>query len=1791
MTRFRAVPRVSGVTCTDEIGSGPISLIYRGTRDDGRPVVVKRLRSAQEGPAAIAQYQHELAMAHRLAQVPGVVRIHELIEQTGALALVMDDAGIALRQLLRTARPGLERALQIGARIADALGHLHAASVVHRDLNPAHLAVDPDTLAVTILDLSLAQELRGDAPIEATAARGDLGYIAPESTGRVNRACDHRTDLYSLGATLYEMLAGAPPFSSSDPGELIHAHLARRPIEPHVVDPAIPQVVGGIVMKLLAKDPDERYQSAFGVAADLESCLAGLRATGSVPELAIARRDLRQRLVLPRVLYGREQPLAQLLAGLDAVTAGEKRLQLVCGYAGVGKTSLVEELRRPTVERHGYFAAGKFDQLRDDIPYSAITRAFRHVIVALLSESPARLAAWRHAIGDALGPDAALIVELIPELGALLGAAPGARGSSPDVADRVPRLLVRLIAQLAAPDRPVVLFLDDLQWADPASRGLVESLMKADEVAALYLIGSYRDNEVTAGDPLLLLRDAMVLAQLPVDTMVLAPLERPSVIRLLREALGRSEAEVTELAAVVVDKTGGNPFFVRAFIDALADADVVQFDAASRSWRWNIAAVRACEVTDNVVDLLVDKIGRLPVPARELVIAAACLGGEFDRATLALVSELPAGEIDDRLIQAREAGLVIEAETMVGPGGLRFAHDRVQQAAYALIPQAERAVWHQRFGRRLLAALPEAGRDARLFELLHHLNMGVDAVARPEPVPELLEMNLAAGRKARDRGAHAAALRHLELALALLLERAGSEAAAWTAHHALALELHDAATEAAFLSGDLAWMEKLAAIIRDRASSAIETVRSVRVRMAALHMQHQLDRALDLGITALAELGMRVPRRPGKLRVARALVATMLRMRGRSVDSIVALPRMTDPHQLAVMDLINDIMFTAYLSSQELFAVLSLQMVDLSLRLGNCGGSLSGYTCLAILLCGVVGDTEWGNRIADAVDRMMPMFPTAYRGRPRFGLGAVVRHWKYPLRDVMPGLLQASRDGIDSGKREPAAMGAFLYRLTGYYAGRPLPELARELAEHAVALRHINDTTTLFYNQRVHQSVQNLMGEGDTPWLLIGEAFDERQALSSGDVAQLAVLYIEKLMLAAWFHRPDEGLAYRREALALIDVNPGFFPVPSYYLHSAVIQLAACATAGGAARRRLVRGARRDHRRLRRFAARSPSNYAHFAELVAAELCRVTGDQVGALAAYERAIQLANQHAYLQHEAFGNELAARFHLEHGRPTAAHGHLVRARNLHVRWGATAKVRQLDAAYPELVPGGRAAPAPHASAPAPASIESWGPTADLGRRLDLASVIKASQRLSSEVVPQQLVAALMNLVAENAGAERGFLISPRDGRWIVEAGYASSPGAPDPGVAVALDDTGELAASIVHYVVRTRTPVVLGDAARDGAFVADPYVRRHQPRSVLVVPLLRQGELAGVLYLENNQSAAAFTPDRVELLGLLSSQAAISLENARLYEDLERKVAERTEKLERLQQVALANAHHAGMAEIATGVLHNVGNVLTSVRVSCSELERGVSESKVHSLSKIGALLQQHRDRLGTFLAEDARGQQLGEYLIVLSQALEAENARNAAELATLRSRVGVISEVIASQQSYATGRFLSEPVDLAQIVQDVLHLRAQSLATGEIRVIPQFQPGARVAVHKTKLVYVLINLIKNAEEAMADTPVADRAITIEIGTDPAGHAFVAVRDTGAGIAVDDLGKIFVHGFTTKPTGHGFGLHTCATSMVEMGGRIDAASAGRGHGAAFTLTFGVDDSPMEAEPGARDVTAAA
>jgi predicted ATPase/GAF domain-containing protein len=1766
------VRRPSGITCTDEIGSGQVSAVFRGTRDDGRRVVVKRRRAMQEDPAAIAQYRRELAIAEHLAHVAGVIRIHELTELGGTLALVMDDAGVALRDVLRDGRPPLERALLLGARIADILGHIHDASVVHLDIQPANIAIDPATDAVTILDLALAV-IVGDAPVDAAVARGALGYLAPEGTGRVNRAIDHRADLYSLGATLYELLTGAPPFSASDPGELIHAHLARRPIDPHVVDPAIPAAVGGIAMKLLAKDPDDRYQSAFGVAADLETCLAELRATGAVAELADGRRDLRQRLVLPAALYGREPAVAQLLAGLEAAGDGHKQLQLVCGYAGVGKTRLVEELRRPTLECQGHFAAGKFDQRRDDIPYSAFTRAFRHVIAALLAEPPARLAAWRQAIDDALGPDAGLIVELIPELGVLLDAAPRSAASS-DAADRVPRLLIRLTAALAAPGRPLVLFLDDLQWADPASRGLIEALMKADEVAALYLIGSYRDNEVAAGDPLLLLRDALVVERLPVATLVLEPLRLPSVVGWLREALGRGEAHVTELAEAVVDKTGGNPFFVRAFVDALADADIVQFDARARSWRWDIAAVRACEVTDNVVDLLVDKIGRLPARARELVIAAACLGGEFDRATLALVTELPPDELDAGLFAACEAGLVLGHG---GRDGLRFAHDRIQQAAYALIPDGERVATHQRCGRRLLAALPASARDARLFELLHHLNFGLDAAPRPEPAAELLELNAAAGRKARDRGAHAAALRHLEIAIALLAERAGSAAAGWTAHHALALELHDAAAEAAFLGGDVARMTALAAIIRERASSVIEAVRAIRVQMAALHAQHRLDETLDLGLTTLAELGVRNPRRPSKLRVGRALAGTLLRMRGRSADDIVALPRMTGARELAVMALINDIMLTAYLTSQELFAVLSLKAVDLSLRLGNCDGSLVGYGSLAIIVCGVVGNTAWGNEIADAVERMMPMFSVASRGTPRYGIGAAVRHWKYPLRDLQAGLLQASRDGIESGKREPATMGVFLCRMVGFYAGRPLPELARELAEHATALRHVDDTTTLSYNQRLHQSVLNLMSAGDAPWLLIGDVFDERDALALTDVASRSIIYVEKLMLASWFHRIDEGLAYRREARAVIATNQGFFPVASYYLHSALVQLAACAQTTGRARRRLVRAVRRDHRKLRRFARSAPANYQHCADLVEAELCRVTDDQAGALAAYERAIRGAHHHEFLQYEAFGNELAGRFHLAHGRPTAAHGYLVRARNLYVRWGASAKVRQLDASYPELIQDARARTI---TGSPPLRTTAGGAAPDLGRRLDLASVIKASQRLSSEVVVQQLVGELMNLVAENAGAERGFLISPRDGRWMVEAGYAPAPRTADPDLPLALEDCDALAASIVHYVVRTRAAVVLGDAARDGAFVADPYVRRRKPRSVLVVPLLRQGALAGVLYLENNQSAGAFTPDRVEVLSLLSSQAAISLENARLYESLERKVAERTAKLEQLQRIALDNAHHAGMAEIATGILHNIGNVLTSVTVSCDELERGIRESRVHSLGKVGALLDQHRDDLAAFLTEDTRGKTLAEYLVVLSRTLEADNARAATELATLRDRIALISDVIADQQSYATGKFLVEPVELAQIVGDVLDIRAQALGAGGVRIVKQFAAIGRVPVHKTKLVYVLINLIKNAEEALEATPIADRAIAIDISRDPEGRAVLVVHDTGDGILAENLPRIFVHGFTTKPTGHGFGLHTCANLMAEMGGRIVATSPGAGRGAAFTLTFGVDEAPAAA-----------
>jgi len=921
------LPALAGYTLLEQIYAGDRAIVYRGRREADRSLVaIKLFREHQPDGPTIARYQREFELARRVGRVAGVIQVHALARSNDVFALIMEDGGSSLRDAIRSERLPLDRALAIAVKIATTLGRLHDAGVVHGDMSPANVVVRQPGLDAALIDFGLSFELTASrAPVSANdVTAGTLHYLAPEQTGRVNRAIDHRADLYAFGASLYEVLTGRPPFVAADAAELLHAHIARRPVEPRAVEPSVPAVVSQIVMKLLAKDPDQRYQSGFGLAADLERCLAAWRVSGEIAEFEIGRHDVRHRLVVPTTLYGRQAPLARLLAGFAIALSGGKRLQLVGGPAGVGKTRLVQALDRSVHEQRGYFVAGKFEQLRQDRPYSALVAAFRHIIAALLAENAEHVAGWRRRISDALGDEAALVLPLIPELGVLLEQSPPAAAAiTAAETKRVPRLLARMIAAIAAPHHPLVLVLDDLQWADPASLQLIETVMKSPDAAGLYVIGLYRDNEVSAAHPLLLTRHAIALEDLAAPDIVLEPLTVDDIEQMVVETLQCPPREARPLAEVIHAKTSGNPFFARTFLFDLEDNHLLQFDAAARRWSWDLAAIRLRRVTDNVVDLLVGKMGRLEPAVRAGLQTAACLGAEFEIDMLALATETPRSELVATLSEAVEAGLVVACDRVGDrPGSYRFVHDRVEQAAYALIPVGERTALHQRIGRRMLAALNAEQRAERVFDLLYHLNHGMDASPRAEPVAELGALNLLAGKKAKSSAAYATAWRHLALALEL------SPADAWTAHYATTLELHDEAVETAFLHGDLARMQALIEVIQRHAAAVLDTIKAHLVKVAALVAQHKQNEVLDHVIALLGELGCTVPRHPSQLQIMRLLGWTLARFRARSLASLAALPRMTDPRRLAMTRLLCEILPTAFQASQELFVVVVLRLAN-----------------------------------------------------------------------------------------------------------------------------------------------------------------------------------------------------------------------------------------------------------------------------------------------------------------------------------------------------------------------------------------------------------------------------------------------------------------------------------------------------------------------------------------------------------------------------------------------------------------------------------------------------------------------------------------------------------------------------------------------------------------------------------------------------------------------------------------------------------------------------------------------
>jgi PAS domain S-box-containing protein len=1454
---------------------GPDFTLYRGRQQgNAAPVLGIAPTAEHPSPQALGRLEHEYLLAAELdatwAAKPMALTRHE-----GQTVLILKNpGGEPLDLVLERGLWGnqgqlldLARLLRVAIGLTKVLGQVHRQGLIHKDIKPANVLVDGDD-NVWLFGFGIASQLprESQAPAPPEIIAGTLAYMAPEQTGRMNRSIDTRSDLYSLGVTLYQMFTGHLPFDAADPLEWVHCHIARLPTPPGDWG-AVPEPLSAIIMKLLAKNAEERYQTASGLEADLRQCLAEWESHARIDSFALGANDASERLLIPEKLYGREREIEVLLAAFDRVVAqGTPELVLVSGYSGVGKSSVVNELHKALVPPRGLFASGKFDQYQRDIPYATLAQAFQTLVRQILVKSEAEVSRWRYAIQEALGSNGQLIINLIPELEFLIGKQPPVPDLPPqDARNRFQLVFRRFLGAFARPEHPLALFLDDLQWLDAATLDLLEHLITDRNVRHLMLVGAYRDNEVSSSHPLTRTLAAIREAGAWMQEIVLSPLGLDDVGRLVADALHCDEDSGHPLAQLVYEQTGGNPFFAIQFLTALAEEGLLWLDPDAAAWIWDLARIRAKGYTDNVVDLMVGKLKRLSGATQTALQQLACLGNVVEVATLSQVFADSEEEIHTSLLEAAHTGLIVRLQ-----GSYAFSHDRIQEAAYALTPEGERAGAHLRIGRVLLASMTADQLAEPLFDVANQFNRGAALLIDRDEKAQVATIDLRAGQKAKASAAYASARAYFSAGMTLLDERY------WDSQHELTFSLWRECAQCEILSGNFVKAEQLILKLLQRGASNIEFADASRLKIDLHALKAEYPQAADSALACLRRFGIDLPAHPTWEQVQAEHETVWQTLGGRPIESLIDLPLVSDQELQAAMQVLSALIVPAYHAAFYSFCVLEFRLVNISMQHGMSGPSAHAYATLAFILGPVFHRYDLGYRFAKlACDLVEKHGFTAYKAKVYHAMG-LAAFWTQPIAVAIDSMRTTSRTAIETGDLSFAVAGMDNFVKGLLSRNDPLDAVWRESEVALNFAREAKDGNV--DNIRLQQRfIATMQGRTDTFSTFSEEQFDEAafEAQLTADASAATIWSYSLLKLKARLLSGDyaEALAAANKAKPLLSISIAHFWGLLDYYYYAALTLAALFEKAPDDEQTGWRDLLTAHQeQLREWAESYPPTFADKHALVSAEIARLEGRALDAMQLYEQAIQSARENGFVQNEALAHEVAARFYSARGFEAFAHTYQRNARNCYDRWGALGKVRQLDERYPHL----------HEE-PTPAFSATIGQPVGT---LDVATVVKASQALSSEMLLNKLIEKLMRLAVEHAGAERGLLILlSRNDEPLIEAEATTGNGRVEVAVRQAAVTASDLPQSALHYVIRTREHVVLDDALAVNLYSVDEYVRQKRPRSVLCLPIVKQTKLVGALYFENNLTPRAFTPDRVAVLDLLASQAAISLENASLYSDLQ------------------------------------------------------------------------------------------------------------------------------------------------------------------------------------------------------------------------------------------------------------------------------------------------------------------
>ncbi|MFB2920608.1 AAA family ATPase [Aerosakkonema funiforme] len=1531
-----------------KISENANSVVYRAIRScDNQPVILKFLNREYPTVLELTKYQQEYEITRSL-NLDGVIKAYDLHRYQNSLVMVLEDfGGESLKVWMKTRQLDIREFLVIAIKITESLAAIHAANVIHQDINPSNIVYNAQTGEVKIIDFGISTLLSREVPIvlNPNHLEGTLAYISPEQTGRMNRAIDYRTDFYSLGVTFYELLTHQLPFEATDAMELVHYHIAKQPVPPHQKNSHIPQAISDIVVKLLAKIAEERYQSAWGLKGDLEACLQQLETYGEILNLSLAQQDISDKFQIPQKLYGREEEVAQILDSFERVSQGTTEMLLVAGYSGVGKSALVNEIHKPIVQHKGYFISGKFDQFKRSIPYSCLIQAFQNLTQQLLTESTTQIELWKQNLLEAIGENGQVIIDVIPEVELIIGKQPPVvELRAVESQNRFTLVFQNFISVFTKKEHPLVIFLDDLQWADSASLHLIELLMASQDNQYLLIIGAYRDNEVAATHPLMQTLEKIENTVGKINKIHLQPLTIDSINQLVTDTLNCSIEKSYLLAELLFNKTNGNPFFLTQLLQRVYKDNYFSFDYRTGKWEWNIEQIKAVAITDNVIELMISKIEKLTQATQDILKLAACIGNQFNLEILSVVNAKSLPETATELLPAIQEGLIIplsnayksvifwdenarfikESNTDFCVSiSYKFLHDRVQQAAYTLIPDSNKKELHYYIGKLLLNNLQKEDLEENIFDIVNHLNIGSELIREQSEKNELIRLNLMAGKKAKSAIAYEPALEYLTLALGMLAPDS------WQSQYELTLDIYVESVELAFLNTNFELAEQLSNTALSNAKELLDKVKIYEINIQSCLSRCQYQLALDTGIQVLGELGLKLPDTSKNIKVLWGNLKRKLTSQDKQIEDLSDLPEMSDRYQIASARILINIGTATNLLNPQLRNLVLFTIVNLCIRYGNPPSAASCYAWAGVLLL-QIGDIDSAYRFCQISLKLLKESSSReLTAKVNHLAYSVISHWKQHVRETIKPLLEGVNRGSENGDIEFACYCAIAYCLHRFYAGENLELVLRQYEKYLELMVRLKQGYSILYTKIARQIVLNLLGGSTDRLQLKSNDFDESEALQllteANDGCTLAIFYMAKLIVNYLFknfadavENGNIGEQYKEHSCNMMVVSQ------SNFYHSLAI-LALYPSLEKSQQQQYLKKVSSNQVNMKHWAYHAPENYQHKYDLSEAEKARVLGKNLIAMEYYERAIQGAREQGYIQEEAIAYERAAEFYLSIGRDKIAQFYMKNAHHCYVRWGATAKVKELESEYPQFV----VVTSNQTGVKSISTTDST--TGSNGEALDLATVIKASQALAGEIVLSNLLTKLMKIAIENAGAQKGFLILNKEENWVIEAeGEVGKDEVTTLGAIPVnyIDKDNQIplvSGAIINYVIRKQENVVLNDATHEGLFTKDSYIIATQPKSILCTPLIYQGKLNGIVYLENNLTTGAFTPDRVEVLKILSAQAAISIENAQLYEKmsilnkdlqqakdaltesnltLEQKVKERTQELSETLEILKA-----------------------------------------------------------------------------------------------------------------------------------------------------------------------------------------------------------------------------------------------------------------------------------------------